>query len=99
MKLTSNSILTIIAVIVVAAGGYWYFFTGEEQPALTPATEGNQAQIRFQTLVGELQPISFNTDIFSDPRFNALVDIIVPIAPESAGRIDPFAPVTSINGK
>lgn len=99
MKLTSNNVLTILATLVIAAGGYWYFFTGSEQPPLTSRIESNEAQVRFQTLVGELQPISFSTDIFSDPRFNALIDIVVPVTPESSGRLDPFAPVTSINGK
>jgi len=99
MKITSNAILTTLAVLIVAAGAYWYFFTGTEQPPLTSGAEVSQAQMRFQTLVGELQPISFNTDIFSDPRFDALVDITVSISPESAGRLDPFAPITSINGK
>ncbi len=99
MKFTTNSILTIIATIVVAAGAYWYFFTGTEQPSLTIGVEGTQTQARFQTLVGELSPISFNTDIFSDPRFNALVNITMPVSPEPVGRLDPFAPVTSVNGK
>lgn len=99
MKFTTNSILTILASFVVVAGAYWYFSSGEEQPSLTVGVERTQTQIRFQTLVGELQPISFSTDIFFDPRFNALVDITVPVSPEQVGRLDPFAPVTSINGK
>jgi len=100
MKITSNAVFTTLATLAIAAGAYWYFFAGTEQPALlTSSAEMSQAQMRFQTLVGELQPISFNVDIFSDPRFDALIDITVPVSPESAGRLDPFAPITSISGK
>ena len=96
----SNTVLLIIATLIVAAGAYWYFFTGTGNDLpLSSSTLSNQAQIQFQTLVGELQPISFNTSIFSDARFNALVDIKTPIAPETTGRLDPFAVVTGVSQK
>lgn len=89
----SSTILIIIATLIIAAGAYWYFFTGTgNQPPLSASASTNQAQVQFETLVGELQPITFNTGIFSDPRFNALVDITVPISPEPSGRSDPMAP-------
>ena len=96
----SSTTLIIIATLIVAAGAYWYFFTGtgNEPPLTTSATE-NAAHIRFQTLVSELQPISFNTSIFSDPRFMALIDLTTPITPETLGRLDPFAPVPGISEK
>ncbi len=91
----SNPIPFIITLLIVAAGIYWYFSTGTgNQIPLTASGPDNQAQTRFQTLVGELTPISFDTGIFSDPRFNALVDLATPIAPEPIGRLDPFAVVT-----
>ena len=52
--------------------------------------------MQFQTLVGELQPITFDTAVFSDPRFNALVDISTPVTPQPPGRLDPFAPVGTV---
>ncbi len=87
--------------LIIAGGAYWYFFTGTgNKPPLTVLSASvNKSQSRFQTLVGELQPVSFNTDIFSDPRFASLVDLATPITPETAGRIDPFAPVLGVNGK
>jgi len=93
----SNTVILIIATIIVALGAYWYFFTdtGNEPPLVAGSGE-NQSQLQFQMLVSELQPISFNRDIFSDPRFMALVDLATPIAPETAGRLDPFAPVAGI---
>lgn len=101
MKIDSNTTLIVIATLIVAAGAYWYFFTGTgNQPPLTATTvPENQAQTRFQALVSELQPISFDTDIFSDPRFLSLVDLTTPITPESAGRLDPFASIIGVSAK
>jgi len=45
--------------------------------------------------VGELGPISFNTGIFTDPHFTALVDIATAVAPETFGRQDPLAPTSA----
>lgn len=96
----SNTIILIAAVIIVAAGIFWYYSTktGNEAP-LTVLTAENQAQTRFQAMFGELQPISFDTSIFSDTRFAALVNLATQISPETAGRIDPFAVVPGISGK
>ena len=97
----SSNILLIIAGLIVAAGAYWYFFTGTgtDAPLTTSTATDNVSQAQFQTLVSELQPISFDTSIFSDSRFMALVDLTTPITPEQAGRSDPFAPVPGISGK
>ena len=96
----TNTIILIVAALIVAAGAYWYFFTGtgNEAPLSVLSTE-NQAQTRFQTLVSELRPVLFNTNIFSEPRFMALIDLATHIAPETAGRLDPFAPVPAVSGK
>ena len=94
MKTNSNTTLIIIVTIIVAAGAYWYFFTGAgNQPPLSSSTKSyNLSQTQFQTLVNELS-ISFNTAIFSNAHFGALVDLTTQISPESAGRLDPFAPI------
>ena len=98
MKMDTKTLLFILAAVVVAGAAYWYFFTGTGGNALplsTTAAGGNQAQIQFDTLVSELNPVSFTPTIFTDPRFNALVDLATPITPESSGRIDPFAPLSA----
>ncbi len=100
MKLNTNTIILIVATLVVAAGAYWYFFTGTgNEPPLTTGVEENAAQMQFKMLVSQLQPISFTTDIFSDTRFMALVDLSTPVAPETSGRLDPFAPISGIGGR
>ena len=99
MKLDTKTILLILAAVVVAGGAYWYFFTGtggDALPLTALPTGGNQVQVQFDTLVGELTPISFTSTIFSDPRFASLVDLATPITPEGAGRIDPFAPIPGV---
>lgn len=93
MKLDTKTILMIVAGIVVLGGVYWYFFTGttSELPLSTDSPSSNPVQAQFETLVGELTPVSFDTTLFTDPRFTALVDLGTPIVPETSGRIDPFA--------
>lgn len=93
--MNSNTITIIIATLAIMGGAYWYFFTGtgNEAPLSETIATGNEAQMQFQALVSTLQPISFSVSIFSDPRFMALVDLSTPIEPETAGRLDPFAPV------
>ena len=99
MKSTSSFIPFVIAFLIAGAGVYWYFSTGTgDQAPLTASGTESQAQTQFQTLVGELSPISFSTEIFSDARFNALVDLSTPVTPESMGRLDPFAVIAGVNG-
>lgn len=93
----SNTIILIVITLVIAAGAFWYF--GGQQGTEAPLTEAipaldNPAESQFQVLVSQLQPISFNMEIFSDPRFTALVDLTTPITPESSGRVDPFAAIS-----
>lgn len=95
-----NTIILVIATLAIAAAAYWYFFTGTgNEPPLSIIAENNEAQARFEALVSQLQPITFKTEIFSDSRFVALIDLATPVTPETIGRLDPFAPVLGISGK
>ncbi|MDO8742643.1 MAG: hypothetical protein Q7J45_03900 [bacterium] len=87
----------IIATLLIAAGAYWYFFTGtgNEAPLTTSVTE-NVDQTKFRELIVKL-PGSFDTKIFDDPRFSVLVDLTTQVAPETAGRIDPFATISGVS--
>lgn len=90
--------MLVIATLVVAAGAYWYFFTGtgNEPPLLASGVPENQVQTKFKMLVSELQPIKFDTTIFSESRFRALVDLETSVTPEALGRLDPFAPISGV---
>ena len=94
----SNIIILVATALLIAAGVFWYYSTrtGNESP-LTALPVDNQAQTRFQTLASELRLISFNTSIFSEARFMALVDLATPISPEAAGRLDPFATISGVS--
>jgi hypothetical protein len=95
MKQLPNNSAAIIGFIVVVllGGGYLLFFQGStEAPLSQTSVAGNAAAQQFASLVTQLAPITFNTRIFSDPRFSALSDITTVVTPEAAGRVDPFAP-------
>lgn len=96
----SNILIIVILVIVLGGGLYWYMTgqSGNDAPLMDITASANPAQTQFQMLVSQLQPISFDTGIFSDPRFTALVDITTPLVPETSGRIDPFAPIPGVIG-
>lgn len=99
MKINSNTIFLIIATLVVAGGLYWYFFSGgraADGGTLVAGSPTSQAQAKFEVLIGQLGPISFDLSILSDPRFLGLVDLSVPIEPEPQGRKDPFAPIPGV---
>ena len=66
----------------------------EQAPIVSPqGAAGSAAEVRFSSLIAQLNGVSFETDILSDERFLSLVDIRTAIVPEAAGRADPFAPL------
>lgn len=94
----SNNIMIIIVTLLVAGVAYWYFFTdtGNELPVTAVSVSDNPAKAQFRALVGQLQSISFNTTLFSDPNFMSLVDIATPVTEEVRGRADPFAVIPGV---
>ena len=87
--------IIIFAVIIAMVVGYIYMKnvgTGATTQPLT-ASSINSTASKFQNITNKLSSISFDTSIFSDPRFMALQDITTPVAQESVGRTDPFAPL------
>lgn len=87
------------AIALLGAAGYWYLSSssGTQQPIVSVGDTGSAAQSHFQALVSELNPISFDTSIFSDPRFGVLVNLETPISPEPKGRLDPFAAIAGVS--
>ena len=97
--------LAAVGIIVLLGAAYFIFFNhANDATTAVEATGGpaSTAEVTFLNLVGKINPITFDTTIFTDPRFAALVDIHTVILPEASGRKDPFAPVAGIssgNGK
>lgn len=98
-KANTSNTLIILGALVAAGAAYWFFFTGTgNQPTLTTTATSTAAQAQFQALANELGPISFDTAIFSDPRFKVLNNYTATITPEQTGRTDPFATVPGLVG-
>ncbi|MEK9184235.1 MAG: hypothetical protein AAB892_00715 [Patescibacteria group bacterium] len=88
------AVLVALAVIIALAVGYT-LMKNDESDSTVSVTGGaaTASEANFVTLAGELDSIVFDTSIFSDPRFLALIDIHTAITPEVPGRNDPFAPL------
>jgi len=99
MKLNSSTIVIVVTACIVAGGAYFFIKSSATEPSLSVAGSENEAQVHFQTLVSQLQPISLDTQILSDPSFLSLKDITVPVAHEQPGRPDPFAPIAGLSAK
>ncbi|MDB5265250.1 MAG: hypothetical protein JWN64_821 [Parcubacteria group bacterium] len=91
----SKKTLGIIAGIIVVGGGIAFFLMRPaEEPVVSEiGGSSNGTEALFITLSSQLDPVAFDTSVFSDPRFAALVDIHTNIIPEASGRRDPFAPI------
>lgn len=97
MKFNRQTFL-YIALAIVAAGTAWFFLSGNssgQEPPVSASAPTDPAVAQFLSLIDELGPIHFNTQLFSDPRFTSLVDIGTPITPEPVSRHDVFAPIGS----
>ncbi len=95
MNLSRNTILIISGLIVIGGGVYYFFFfnTGNDATVSGDSAIASDAELSFIALVSKLDPITFNTAIFSDPRFTSRTDIRTTVIPETTGRKDPFAPI------
>ena len=85
--------LGAVVIVILLAGIYWYFFAGVSAPDSALSTSAPLGTGPLATLTSELANVSFDTSLFSDPRFASLKDISIPVMPEPTGRTDPFAPL------
>jgi len=85
--------IIIFIVIIAIVGGYIYMKgSGSTTQPLTTSNIASSTTSQFQNITNQLSSISFDTNLFSDPRFAALRDINTPVGQEAVGRTDPFAP-------
>ncbi len=85
-----NYILIGFIVFVAVTGGYLYFTSNNTELNIPITSTVTNISENIFTDIGSIQ---LDTGIFSDPRFNALTNINVPITQEQMGRTDPFAPI------
>ena len=93
-----HKILTGILVVVIL-GAAWYEFTGSSSsaPVLSTASTGSATDTQDAQLVStllQLQTVTLNGTILSDPGFLSLQDFTTQVVSEPVGRPNPFAPVS-----
>ncbi len=82
----------ILGIILIAALGY-YLMTQRSSSNLQGSVPNNQIAAESSTFLrrlNDLKSITLDDSVFSNPRFDALVDFSEPISPEPVGRINPF---------
>lgn len=90
----TNILLIVLGAAVLLAAGYFFMRQSDDSSAtaLTGTASGGSSEDAFIQLSSQLDPITIDPKVFSDPRFTGLTDISTQIVPESSGRTDPFAP-------
>lgn len=93
-KSITTSVVTGIAIIAILILGYFYIVgTSTTARPLTTSSALSVSDIQIQSISSQLTSLSFDTGVFSDPRFIALKNINAPIVSEPIGRTNPFAPI------
>jgi hypothetical protein len=94
MSLQSKIIIIVVIAVAILGGVYLFFFnSSSDTSAVGPdnSQSATVAETKFVELSTQAQSINFDTSIFSDPRFTALVDTRTSVIPVQTGRPDPFA--------
>lgn len=91
--------MSLVALIIVIIGAAAYYMT-KDGATTDVVTEGelptSETEATFLGFSSELESVTFDASIFTDPRFMALTDIRTSIVDESKGRRDPFAPLAGV---
>lgn len=101
-NLFSRKTLPYVALAVVLVGAALYYLWG--RPASTDvitedALPQSASEAVFLGLAGELDTVTFDGAIFTDPRFLSLKDIHTNVVEEPVGRRDPFASLPGITAQ
>ncbi len=81
--------LVLLAVVV---WGYFTFFGSSGGAPLTAVSPDSALSGNLLTTLNSLHTIKLDDSIFTDPVFLSLSDFGTTLAPEPAGRGNPFAP-------
>lgn len=94
-----KSTIIIIVVLIIAACVYFYFegfptgSSGLLQTQTNADTDAEAVGTQVLGLLNQIQSLSIDTSLFSDPAYLTLQDYSVVIPPVPVGRNDPFAPL------
>ena len=92
---SSKSTISILVIVALAGLGY-FWWSGNSTPASSSITSSDsQAAVGVQVLnlLNQIQSLSIDTSLFTDPAYKTLVDYSVMIPPVPVGRSNPFAPI------
>lgn len=87
-----KKIIGILTLVVVLFGTFG-FVSGASESLLVSSGGVSQVGGDLLVLLLEIKSIELNGDIFSDEAFSNLKDFGVEIAPQPAGRENPFATI------
>ena len=101
MNKANTKNLVIIGVVIVALGIACYYYVTRDQSSsdllvASAATTTTSVDGGLLTALQELKHISLDGAIFSDPAWLSLNDFSQQIAPQGAGRPNPFAPLGAV---
>lgn len=91
----TTGIAVVLGILLLAAAAYLLLRPAEDA-GLSSSAPASDAEAQFIALTSQLDPVTFDTSILTDPRFMALIDIRTAILPETSGRADPFAPLSGV---
>lgn len=107
MRRTFNKFLILFAVLMILGGLYLYFSNGLKSEAALSSSlaqssgmvNGNgdnkiNSDISFISTLTSLNNINIDTSLFNNNGFKALNDNAVKLDPVTAGRSNPFAPIS-----
>ncbi|MCH8889322.1 hypothetical protein IID26_02775 [Patescibacteria group bacterium] len=95
-----KSFLILLSILIFSLFLY-QFFTADNRSGLLltggvpSGLDGKVVGREIVEQLAQLQEINFGQDLFSDPKFIALVSFIANIREEPSGRNNPFAPIGS----
>ncbi len=95
-KKYKTAILSVLLVVILGIGYSMFFVNNEDTASLVSDRVGSREDAAvgkdLLALLLTLKSIDLREDIFADPAFRRLEDFSLELAPQSVGRVNPFAP-------
>ncbi len=91
-----NLVITLGLVIVAGLGYYLYVQNSNGTLSLSSgelSTQASAESAEFLQKLNKLKEVNLDGSIFSDPKFQSLVDNSQPVIEENVGRPNPFLEV------